>query len=42
MGSWTRRVAIGVPLLFLLIQAVPYGRDHDNPCVNRRRMGEGT
>ena len=35
MGSWARRVAIGVPVLFLLIQAVPYGRDHDNPPVVR-------
>jgi len=35
MGGWTRTVAIGVPVLFLLIQAVPYGRDHDNPPVVR-------
>ena len=26
-------VAIGVAVLFLLIQLVPYGRDHDNPPV---------
>jgi len=35
MGGWTRTVAIGAPVLFLLIQAVPYGRDHDNPPVVR-------
>jgi len=35
MGRGARRVAIGIPLLFLLIQAVPYGRDHDNPPVVR-------
>jgi hypothetical protein len=35
MGRWARRTAIGVPVLFLLIQAVPYGRNHDNPPVVR-------
>lgn len=42
MGRWARRVAIGVPALFLLIQAVPYGRDHDNPPVVREPTWVGT
>jgi hypothetical protein len=28
-----RNILIGVVLLFVLIQLVPYGRDHDNPPV---------
>jgi Haem-binding domain len=33
MGSWLRKAIIGVPALLILIQAVPYGRDHVNPRV---------
>ena len=35
MGGWGRKAAIGIPVLFLLIQGVPYGRYHDNPPVVR-------
>ena len=35
MTRLTRMVLIGIPVVFVLIQAVPYGRDHDNPPVVR-------
>jgi mono/diheme cytochrome c family protein len=31
IGAWVRRVLLGVIVIFLVIQAVPYGRDHANP-----------
>jgi len=31
MGRWVKWAVVGVPALFLLIQAVPYGRDHVDP-----------
>jgi hypothetical protein len=33
MRKWLLRIAIGAGALFLLIQAVPYGRSHSNPPV---------
>jgi hypothetical protein len=30
---WLKRVAIGLVVLFVVIQVVPYGRDHTNPPV---------
>ena len=30
-----RYLAIGIPVLFVLIQLVPYGRSHANPAVTR-------
>ena len=32
-ARWLRRGLIGAVVLFLLIQLVPYGRDHSNPPV---------
>jgi hypothetical protein len=30
---WVRRILIGLVILFVVIQLVPYGRDHSNPNV---------
>jgi len=30
-GRWRFRVGLGLPLVFLALQLVPYGRDHVNP-----------
>lgn len=35
MTRWLARIAVGVALLFLAIQLVPYGRDHENPAVTQ-------
>lgn len=35
MRRWLKFIALGVVGLFVLIQAVPYGRDHSNPPVTR-------
>lgn len=33
MKKWLPRVGLGLLALFILIQLVPYGRDHENPPV---------
>jgi len=35
MRKWLRTMIIAAPAILLAIQAVPYGRDHDNPPVIR-------
>jgi hypothetical protein len=31
--AWIRRVLIGLVVILLIIQLIPYGRDHTNPSV---------
>lgn len=33
MRRWTLRILIAAAALFLLIQVIPYGRDHTNPAA---------
>jgi mono/diheme cytochrome c family protein len=33
--GWFARILLGAAVLFLLAQAVPYGRDHSNPAGTR-------
>lgn len=35
MRRWLKFIALGLVALFVLIQAVPYGRDHSNPPVTQ-------
>ena len=34
MKVWLKRIGLGLVAVFLLIQIVPYGRDHDQPPVS--------
>jgi hypothetical protein len=31
--GWVKRILLGLLVLFIVIQLVPYGRDHSNPAV---------
>jgi len=39
--GWIGTIVVGMAILFLLVQAVPYGRDHTNPPVRQEPVWDG-
>jgi hypothetical protein len=35
MSTWLKRIALATIILFIAIQVIPYGRNHENPAVGR-------
>jgi hypothetical protein len=35
LGRWVRSAIVGILVLFLVLQVVPYGRNHSNPVVRQ-------
>jgi hypothetical protein len=40
--GWVKRILLGLLLLFIVVQFVPYGRDHPNPAVVAEPVWDST